>query len=114
MNNFILLTRAETADVDGSGEYCFTVSTKSPSMTDNDVIAWKIDPSSLKELLKRNNLLESVKVVLSWLINTIAGTIKLPPHYLKHLMKLLTAFLQSCYSRAQSWSCIVYWESCAA
>ena len=53
---------------------------------------WKKDPNSEKKLLKGDGALETVKVVLGWLIDTVAGTIELPPHRLERLLELLDAF----------------------
>ena len=53
---------------------------------------WKKDPNSLKRLLKSNRALLTTKIVLGWLIDTVAGTIELPPHRLERLHKLLGAF----------------------
>ena len=62
---------------------------------DADDDAWKKDPNSIKKLLRGDGSLETVKVVLGWLIDTIAGTIELPPHRLERLMELLAAFPRS-------------------
>ena len=51
-----------------------------------------MDPNSVKKLRKGDGALEKVKVVLGWLINTVAGTIKLAPHCLKRLLELLNTF----------------------
>ena len=56
---------------------------------------WKKDPNSVKKLLKGDGAMETVKVVLGWLIDTIAGTIELPPHRLERLLELLDAFPHS-------------------
>jgi len=52
---------------------------------DDEDDIWKKDPNSLKKLLKGNGVLLTTKIVLGWLIDTVAGTIKLPPHRLKRL-----------------------------
>ena len=54
---------------------------------DNRDDQWKMDPISLKKLLKGDGSWETTKVVLGWLINTVAGTIKLPPHRVACLTK---------------------------
>ena len=56
---------------------------------------WKKDPNSIKKLRKGDGALETVNVVLGWLINTVAGIIKLPPHRLERLLELLDAFPRS-------------------
>ena len=56
---------------------------------------WKKDPNSIKKLRKGDGALETVKVVLGWLIDTVAGTIELPPHRLERLLELLDAFPRS-------------------
>ena len=74
-----------------------TVSHGRPSLLppDTNDNAWKKDPNLIKKLLRGDGSLETVKVVLGWLINTIAGTIELPPHCLERLMELLAAFPRS-------------------
>ena len=59
---------------------------------DADDDKWKKDPNSLKKLLKGDGALLTTKIILGWLIDTVAGTIKLPPHRLERLHKLLGAF----------------------
>ena len=49
-----------------------------PNAADN---GWKKDPNSAKKLRKGDGALETVKVVLGWLIDTMEGTIELPPHW---------------------------------
>ena len=56
---------------------------------------WKKDSNSIKKLRKGNRALETVKVVLGWPIDTVAGTIELPPHRLERLLELLDAFPRS-------------------
>ena len=53
---------------------------------------WKKDPNSLKKLLKGDGALLTIKIILGWLIDTVARTIELPPHRLERLYKLLGAF----------------------
>ena len=59
---------------------------------DNGDDEWKIEPISVKKLLKGDGTWETTKVVLGWLINTVAGTIKLPPHRVARLTKMLNLF----------------------
>ena len=56
---------------------------------------WKKDPNSVKKLRKGDGSFTTVKVVLGWLIDTVAGTVELPPHRLERLMELLKAFPKS-------------------
>ena len=62
---------------------------------DDDDDKWKKDPNSVKKLRKGDGALVTVKVALGWLINTVAGTIKLPSHRLERLLELLDAFPRS-------------------
>ena len=52
----------------------------------------KRDIISLKKLLKGDGSLETSKVVLGWLIDTVALTIELPPHRVDRLNEMLAAF----------------------
>ena len=63
-----------------------------PDVADDE---WKKDPNSVKKLRKGDGSFTTVKVVLGWLLDTVAGTIELPPHRLERLMELLEAFPKS-------------------
>lgn len=63
--------------------------------SNNDVNAWEKYLNLLKKLLKEDGCLETMKVFLVWLIDTVDDMIELPPHHLESLMKLLTTFLRS-------------------
>jgi len=56
---------------------------------------WKKDPISLKKLLQGDGSLETTKVVLGWLVDTVGGTIELPPHRVERLHEMLRAFPRS-------------------
>ena len=56
---------------------------------------WKKDPISVKKLLKGDGALETVKVILGWLVDTVAGTIELPPNRIERLNEILSAFPRS-------------------
>ena len=56
---------------------------------------WKKDPISLKKLLQGDGSLETTKVVLGWLVDTVSGTIELPPHRVERLHEMLRAFPRS-------------------
>ena len=62
---------------------------------DSDDDSWKKDPISLKKLLKGDGSLETTKVILGWLVDTVAGTIELPPHRVQRLRDMLAAFPRS-------------------
>ena len=53
------------------------------------------DPISVKKLLKGDGAWETVKVVLGWLIDTVAGTVELPPHRIDRLHELLAEYPRS-------------------
>jgi len=52
----------------------------------------RADPISLKKLLKGDGAWETVKIVLGWLIDTLAGTVELPPHRIDRLREILADF----------------------
>lgn len=79
----------------GSVLSCFIWLTESFVPPDAANGVWKKDPNSVKKLLWGDGSLETVTVVLGWLINTIAGTIKIPLHRLERLMELPVAFPRS-------------------
>ena len=56
---------------------------------------YRRDPISLKKLWKGNGALETSKVVLGWLIDTVAGTIELPAARVERLHELLASFPRS-------------------
>lgn len=52
---------------------------------------FRTEPASVKKFLKGDGYWSTSKVVLGWLLNTVAGTITLPPHRLARLHDLLTS-----------------------
>ena len=50
------------------------------------------DPISLKKLRQGDGALKTSKVVVGWLIDTVAGTIELPPAKVGRLRELLASF----------------------
>ena len=56
---------------------------------------WKKDPISLKKLLKGDGALETTKIILGWLVDTVAGTLELPPRRVARLRAMLDAFPRS-------------------
>ena len=50
------------------------------------------DPISIKKLLKGDGAWETVKVILGWLLDTVAGTLQLPEHRYERLRELLDLF----------------------
>ena len=53
---------------------------------------WAKDKISLKNLLKGDGSLTTLKIILGWLVDTVAGTIELPPHRVERLFAMLDAF----------------------
>jgi hypothetical protein len=51
------------------------------------------EPVSLKKLHARDCSWGTMKLVLGWIINTVAMTITLPPHQVTRLTEILNAFL---------------------
>ena len=47
------------------------------------------EPASLKKLLKGDATWDTRKVILGWLIDTVRGTIELPPHRIERLHEIL-------------------------
>merc|ERR1711983_710027 len=60
-----------------------------PDAEDDEI---RKDPISLKKLRQGDGALETCKVVLGWLIDTVAGTIELPPAKVERLRELLASF----------------------
>ena len=56
---------------------------------------WKADPISLKKLLKGDGCWETTKIVLGWLVDTVAGTIELSSHRVVRLRKMLASIPRS-------------------
>lgn len=79
---------------------------------DDDDDQWKKDPISLKKLLKGDGALETVKVILGWLVDTVAGTIELPPNQVERLQEILAAFPRSRRTVLRK-TCTSWSESCA-
>jgi hypothetical protein len=50
------------------------------------------DPISIKKLLKGDGAWETTKLILGWLVDTIAGTIRLPVHRFDRLQEILKDF----------------------
>ena len=69
--------------------HCIDMAFRPPDADDDE---WKKDPISLKKLLQGDGALETVKVVLGWLIDTVAGTIELPAARVERLHAILAAF----------------------
>ena len=95
MDDFILLAQGTKKGCRRLRRVLFHMVDRVFRPPDDDDDAWKKDPNSIKKLLRGDGSLETVKVVLGWVIDTIAGTIELPPHGLERLMELLAAFPQS-------------------
>lgn len=72
--------------------HCIDMVFRSPDELDDK---WKKDPISLKKLLKGDGALETTKLILGWLVDTVAGTIELPPHRVARLHAMLAAFPRS-------------------
>ncbi|EJK58873.1 hypothetical protein THAOC_20968, partial [Thalassiosira oceanica] len=72
--------------------HCIDMIFRPPDAKDDK---WKKDPISLKKLLKGDGALETVKVILGWLVDTVAGTIELPPNRVERLKEILAAFPRS-------------------
>ena len=72
--------------------HCIDMVFRAPDDQDDE---WKKDPISLKKLLKGDGALETVKVILGWLVDTVAGTIELPPNRVERLKEILAAFPRS-------------------
>ncbi|EJK64484.1 hypothetical protein THAOC_14776, partial [Thalassiosira oceanica] len=53
---------------------------------------WAKDKISLKKLLKGDGALTTLKIILGWLVDTVAGTIELPPHRVERLFTMLDSF----------------------
>mmetsp|Transcript_36392 Transcript_36392/g.81833 ORF Transcript_36392/g.81833 Transcript_36392/m.81833 type:complete len:1331 (-) Transcript_36392:274-4266(-) len=53
---------------------------------------WTKDKISLKKLLKGDGSLTTLKIILGWLVDTVAGTIELPPHRVERLFAMLDSF----------------------
>jgi hypothetical protein len=66
------------------------------------------EPNSIKKLLQGDALWSTKKVVLGWLLDTKARTIKLPPHRYARLLELLDSFPphQRRTSR-RKWQCLI-------
>jgi len=69
--------------------HCIDMVFRAPDEWDDE---WKMDPISVKKLLKGDGSWETTKVVLGWLVDTVAGTIELPPHRVTRLHEMLAAF----------------------
>jgi hypothetical protein len=50
------------------------------------------EPASVKKMLKGDACWSTLKVVLGWLIDTLRGTIELPPHRLERVQELFDLF----------------------
>ena len=72
--------------------HCIDMVFRAPDADDDE---WKMDPISLKKLLKGDGSWETTKVVLGWLIDSVTGTIKLPPHRVERLTVMLDSFPRS-------------------
>ena len=53
------------------------------------------EPASIKKLLKGNATWTTRKIMLGWLIDTVAGTIELPPHRVARLNEILASITPS-------------------
>ena len=60
-----------------------------------DAAAGRKDPISAKKLGKGDGAWETTKLILGWLVDTVEGTIKLPPHRVDRLRDILAAFPRS-------------------
>lgn len=69
--------------------HCIDMVFRPPDEKDDE---WKKDPISTKKLLQGDGSLETTKVILGWLIDTVRGTIELPPHRVARLYEMLNAF----------------------
>ena len=62
------------------------------------------DPISVKKLLKGDGAWETTKIILGWLVDTVAGTVHLPAHRLERLHAILDDFAPSRKrASAKSW-----------
>ena len=61
------------------------------------------EPISQKKLNQGDASWKTTGTILSWLIDTVAGTIRLPPHRLDRLQTLLTDLLSSRSSSVTQW-----------
>ena len=69
--------------------HCIDMVFRPPDAEDDEL---RKDPISLKKLRQGDGALETAKVVLGWLIDTVAGTIELPPARVERLRELLSSF----------------------
>jgi hypothetical protein len=60
-------------------------------LSDDNSPEW-CKPVSLKKLKAGNCSWGTIKLILGWIINTVAMTITLPPHRVEHLSEILNAF----------------------
>ena len=49
------------------------------------------EPASIKKLLKGNGNWDTRKIILGWIIDTVQGTIELPPHRVERLNAILAS-----------------------
>ena len=49
------------------------------------------EPASIKKLLKGDGTWDTCKIILGWIIDTVDGTIKLPPHRVARLNAILAS-----------------------
>ena len=56
---------------------------------------FRTEPISIKKLLKGDCSWSTCKTILGWVINTVAGTIELPPHRVERLGEILSSIPRS-------------------
>jgi hypothetical protein len=61
------------------------------------------EPASVKKMLKGDACWSTLKTVLGWLIDTLRGTIELPPHRLERLQELFDLFRGKRRVALKSW-----------
>jgi hypothetical protein len=55
----------------------------------------RMEPTSVNKLLKGDTYWETCKVMLGWILNTLAMTLELPPHRRLHIQDILASIPSS-------------------
>ena len=61
------------------------------------------EPVSVKKLLKGDAAWAVVKILLGWLVDSVRGTIELPPHREERLVQLVSTFLDRKRTSIKKW-----------
>ena len=61
------------------------------------------EPVSVKKLLKGDSCWATTKVLLGWLVDSVRGTIELPPHRAERLIELITSFQSRTRCSLKAW-----------